>query len=42
MIITHFDITIIMFLSIIIGILLCEAYYLLTSEDYQDDETTTL
>ena len=39
MIITPFDVTIVMFLSTLSGILICEAYHLLTFEDYQDDET---
>jgi hypothetical protein len=39
MIITPFDVTIVMFLSTLAGILICEAYHLLTIEDYQDDET---
>ena len=42
MIITPFDVTIVMFLSTLSGILICEAYHLLTFEDYQDDETQTI
>ena len=39
MIITPMDVTIVMFLSVLAGILLCEAYHLMTLEDYQNDET---
>ena len=38
MIITPFDVTIVMFLSTLAGILICEAYHLMTME-YSDDET---
>ncbi len=38
MIITPFDVTVVMFLSTLAGILLCEAYHLMTME-YPDDET---
>jgi len=36
MIITPMDVIIVMFLSTLAGILLCEAYHLLTLEDYLD------
>ena len=38
MIITPFDVTVVMFLSTLAGILLCEAYHLMTME-FNDDET---
>jgi hypothetical protein len=38
MIITPFDVTIVMFLSTLSGILLCECYHLMQLQDYQDDE----
>jgi hypothetical protein len=36
MIITPFDVTIVMFLSTLAGIMICEAYHLMTLEDYLD------
>ena len=36
MIITPFDVVVVMFLSTLAGILLCEAYHLMTMEDYLD------
>ena len=39
MIITPFDVVVVMFLSTIAGIMICEAYHLMTSEGYLDDET---
>jgi len=38
MIITPFDVTIVMFLSTLAGIMICEAYHLMTME-ISDDET---
>jgi len=38
MIITPFDVTIVMFLSTLAGIMICEAYHLMTMEA-SDDET---
>ncbi len=37
MIITPFDVVIVMFLSTIAGIMLCEAYYLMTMEFSDED-----
>jgi len=36
MIITPFDVVVVMFLSSLAGIMICEAYHLLTLEDYLD------
>jgi len=36
MIITPFDVVVVMFLSTLAGIMICEAYHLLTLEDYLD------
>ena len=41
MIITHMDVTIVFFLSTILGILLCECYHLMRME-CSDDETKTI
>ncbi len=39
MIITPFDVVVVMFLSTIAGILLCEAYHLMQLQELSDDET---
>jgi len=36
MLITPMDVIIVMFLSTLAGILLCEAYHLMSMEDYND------
>ena len=36
MIITPFDVVVVMFLSTLAGILLCEAYHLMSMEDFND------
>lgn len=41
MIITPFDVAVVMFLSTLAGIMLCEAYHLMHME-YSDDETETI
>ena len=38
MIITPFDVTIVMFLSTLAGILICEAYHLMQLQELPDDE----
>ena len=38
MIITPFDVTIVMFLSTLAGILICEAYHLMQLQEVQNDE----
>ena len=36
MLITPFDVVVVMFLSTLAGILLCEAYHLMSLEDFND------
>ena len=36
MLITPFDVVVVMFLSTLAGIMLCEAYHLMSLEDYND------
>ena len=36
MLITPFDVVVVMFLSALAGIMLCEAYHLMSMEDYND------
>jgi len=37
MLITPFDVIVVMFLSTLAGIMLCEAYHLMSMEGYLDD-----
>jgi len=36
MIITPFDVVVVMFLSTLAGIMICEAYHLMSMEDFND------